>query len=484
MFSAPGFAIDAKGWIELKSDHFWLFTDLDENEARSRLQKLESFHSVVVALTGIKPPERVIPTVAVIFKSTRDFRQTAPDGTVGFYASGLRRNYMVLPTKARGMGENYVLFHEYIHDLLRAGGIKNPPWYEEGLADFLSTIEVLDDLVVIGKDHPPRLKRLYAGDIFMSLEDLVSTESLVGMNGYLVSFFYSYAWATTYFINMGHLSGYPAYGDKMPAYLQQVRDGMPLEQAFEQAFGVETLTMKEQMDDFLRQKTRAVLSIPAERFAYKGPVEVRPVPIAEAEYRLGYGLLRVNSKESRKHFDRLRKLTPDDARAIAGAAMVEQQEENWQTAFKLMAPVLEVRDFLVQLEYANLSLAFYEAQACQDQALGTCEQYLEKAIKHFRIAHELAPKNPEVMYGFAKSLSMAEQDLVDAAYYISQTYAEIPQSPLVNYWFGRILKQNQHDSARKYLERARDWTHDDELREKAHGEIEALGEDLAVTVVE
>ena len=84
-------------------------------------------------------------------KSSSCPRLIDPPQSAGFFSLGQRRNYAVINGKNRDLDAADVLFHEYVHYVLRnENALAYPAWYDEGLAEFLSTVRVREDRVEMG----------------------------------------------------------------------------------------------------------------------------------------------------------------------------------------------------------------------------------------------------------------------------------------------------------------------------------------------
>jgi tetratricopeptide (TPR) repeat protein len=123
-------------WRELVSPHFTLLSDSSERTAREMIVRLEQVHSFAVQSGEAPSP---IPVRVYLFDSGADFdaiRSSA--STRGFFQGGPDRNYIVLRD---GRDVFRVAFHEYAHLLLNHSSSPLPRWFEEGLAEYFSTLE-------------------------------------------------------------------------------------------------------------------------------------------------------------------------------------------------------------------------------------------------------------------------------------------------------------------------------------------------------
>jgi hypothetical protein len=160
-------ACPAKGgptWRELTTRTITLRTDLDEAEARETIQLLTEIRAAMLALFWPGAPEPPFRTKAVVLRSIREFAAFtrdphAPPEVWGFRAEDSPFEPMI----ALG-GTDYrslrVLTHELVHDLSTWYAPIQPPWYAEGLAKFLETINYDRRSGVVEAGAPPDVARL------------------------------------------------------------------------------------------------------------------------------------------------------------------------------------------------------------------------------------------------------------------------------------------------------------------------------------
>lgn len=144
-------------WRQLDSPHFRLLTDAGPSRARAALREFESaltaferhvFHRPVPA----PPGERVD---LVLFDRDEDFAAIAPPGATGWYLPRGHGEVGEAPAIALRGGDLEVVRrrfqHELTHRFLSARVRRAPPWLEEGLADYYSTLRVDGDQLVVGE---------------------------------------------------------------------------------------------------------------------------------------------------------------------------------------------------------------------------------------------------------------------------------------------------------------------------------------------
>jgi hypothetical protein len=146
-------------WIELTSRHFTLRTDLPNRQARAALADFEGVYGTLetVAFPGDAPRDRID---VVLFSDEAGFRAISPRGAAGYFmprqaddpepqptiaihGNMLVAGTLVEPTQRRFRHE---LTHRFIDHRLRW----TPPWLEEGLAEYYSTLKVNGNEAVVG----------------------------------------------------------------------------------------------------------------------------------------------------------------------------------------------------------------------------------------------------------------------------------------------------------------------------------------------
>src|SRR5215469_6010926 len=151
----PAYA-EGPQWIEVRSPHFSVITDAGEKRGREVAMRFEQMRAVFGTLMTKAKVNLPVPLQIVGFRTTKEFRQFAPlwhgkpTEAVGLFQSGDDRSYIMLDLSVEDAWK--VVFHEYAHRLL-AGNVTEPrdPWFEEGFAEYFSTIEVDNKEARVGK---------------------------------------------------------------------------------------------------------------------------------------------------------------------------------------------------------------------------------------------------------------------------------------------------------------------------------------------
>src|ERR1700685_71659 len=207
-------------WTVARSDHFEVYSEGDAGTARSALVWFEQlwafFEQSGFKLTQPRPV-RVIG-----FGSAKEYDlhrlRTSSDA---YYAGTEEREYIVMP--ALGTAEFGIAAHEYAHVRLHGSGLKLPPWLNEGLAEFFSTVRISEQECYIGGELPMRLGVLQRGS-WMPLSELVAVTpgSNTPTSRRAAPLFYAQSWALTEMLALSS-----EYGPRFPELVSKLGSGMP-----------------------------------------------------------------------------------------------------------------------------------------------------------------------------------------------------------------------------------------------------------------
>jgi hypothetical protein len=116
------------------------------------VRDVELFHAAVEFVMGTPLRAPAVPTRIYAFDGRGFRRPFAVRGAPSSCLPSLRESVLVLRTGGSWQDDTtQSLRHEYVHYLLRNhGGFDQPLWFDEGSADFLSTVQVKGDRGELG----------------------------------------------------------------------------------------------------------------------------------------------------------------------------------------------------------------------------------------------------------------------------------------------------------------------------------------------
>ena len=237
---------------EYRSENFIVYSDYPATRVNALLQKFETFRLGVLAYTLLETREENPAMRIFMFRSKKEFAAFAEDsGVAGFYRNGWEGPRMVIGPGTSVMTVESILFHEYFHYLLRErSGLRYPKWYDEGFAEVLSTAEVEENDVVIGAVPSERIEFLRHSDgLPLPLKEILAPQPLTSdMDaGQYWGAFYATSWLFTHYLQLGFLSGFPDYSDKVRSFILALNRGESPLDAFPDYFGKSLQEIEEEL---------------------------------------------------------------------------------------------------------------------------------------------------------------------------------------------------------------------------------------------
>jgi hypothetical protein len=149
-------ADDGHTWRIIANSHFRALSDDSVDDVKKLLLELERFRLIVLKLVNIKVQPDAPPVDLVIFNNAGDFRNYTPNDNVAGFATHDRNGHqmIVMPARIARADAMHDVRHEYVHTLMAYQGFRLPRWYNEGLAEFLASVEIHKGEAIVGE--PPK----------------------------------------------------------------------------------------------------------------------------------------------------------------------------------------------------------------------------------------------------------------------------------------------------------------------------------------
>jgi tetratricopeptide (TPR) repeat protein len=153
---APVVLAGESQWVEVRSPNFSVVTDAGEKRGREVAMRFEQMRAVFGALMTKANVNLPIPLQIVAFRNGKEMRQFAPlfkgkpIELAGLFQQGSDRSFILLDMSVENPWT--VVFHEYAHQLMN-GNLQGEfdPWFQEGFAEYFSSIEVDSKEARVGK---------------------------------------------------------------------------------------------------------------------------------------------------------------------------------------------------------------------------------------------------------------------------------------------------------------------------------------------
>ena len=230
LLSAAASAADPH-WIRIQSPNFEIYSTASEKSTRETLEQFEQVRAFFVNALPTKD-ERPLPVRIVTFNSEKEYQPYRPNEFArAYYHFGGERDVIVM---SRGGSEHYpTAIHEYVHLVMQHAGIKAPPWLNEGLAEFYSTLHQSGSKVVVGEPIPARLAELQSSRwIPLSVILAVDQNSPYYNEKDKAGSLYNEGWALTHMLSLN-----PEYRPKWSQFARAILDGKDSAEALPEIYG-------------------------------------------------------------------------------------------------------------------------------------------------------------------------------------------------------------------------------------------------------
>jgi hypothetical protein len=258
-------------WLEIHSPHFTVITDAGDKKGREVALRFEQMRAVFATLLMKERLNDPVPLTILAFKNDKAYYQSAPlrqgqpIGVPGFFVPGEDHSFIVLNLFEEESWR--AVAHEFAHLLLNYNYPPVQGWFDEGLAEYFSSIRLDNKQVEIGGDpelHPAftedllqnqrearsvqkSLTELLSGQVWLALPDLLTMKH--DTSSYNESthhtLFYAQAWMTVHYLL--HEKKLPETG----TYFDLVEyQHVPVEEAIQKAFGVTPAQFDQGVKDY------------------------------------------------------------------------------------------------------------------------------------------------------------------------------------------------------------------------------------------
>ena len=376
---------------------------------------------------------------------------------------GSRNNLLVVGSHRGTTSQRYeTAFHEYVHYVFRnATSFQYPTWYDEGLADLLSTIRGIEGGVSVG-EVPASRAYAYRQYEPMPLREILTVQSTSALAREDRARFYAGSWLFAHYLQMNAGSEDGARRARQSLdYLGRIDQGRDRLAAFVEAFDMPVAEMDAALRTYAGGKLTALM-LPDSMFDYNDEFTRRRLSRNEIAYALGHAVLEFHPEEAARFFGGNVKRAPDDVRSWAalGVALAKQGKLDEARAAVDVATAADLQDPIVHLDIAGFLRVSCEGRselpACAPSELN------RKMLEAVERAHELAPELFEVNYQLGV-LRLQLRDGERAVEALERARSFLPS----HYGATKILgvaywQVRDYERAERYLTRALGWSADNQ----------------------
>ena len=462
---APAYgAIEDHQWCRTETEHFDLVTDLDLRRTAELFYSLDRFRAAASALLPGLPPEHPAPLKILVFKNTRDFALFYRSPNIaGFMRPTLNQSLLAFGPDRNGRYLHAIAFHEYTHYLVRSRATVNlPVWYEEGLASYLSTLDMDPaGIVTVGRGPAPLLA-FAVKQPELALEDIIAERFRLDWQRHDLSNVYTLAWGIVRFLHHARRPDGTMYAAQLGDMLDAIDQGASSADAMREHLGFEPSELQNLMRGYYDGSQESTLGV------YKYAVADYEMPAfdrtcldgVEARQVLADAVGFWRADLAGQLYDDILARKPRHVGALLGRSRVHADSEVRKQAAQ-RAYAEEPQDPAVNLRMAQLNVA-----PCADGVVD-CVRDWDAAKAFYQVA--LGPDRDRADAAFGLGMVyLREGQPEEALEYLAMAYTRAPWSPRVNYYLGEAFGMlGVVDLARRHLRKTQYWDSEASWRERA-----------------
>ncbi len=292
VLAASSPASEPSPWLEIHSVHYTVITDAGDKKGKEVALRFEQMRAVFATLLMKDRLNEPVPLTIVAFKNDKNYYQSAPlrqgqpIDVPGFFLPGEDQNFIVLNLFEEESWR--AVAHDFAHLLLNYNYPPVAGWFDEGLAEYFSSIRLDDKKYEIGGDpelrsaftqdllqnehevrNPPKsLTELLGGQVWLALPDLLTMKHDTSnyIEGTHHTLFYAQSWMVMHYLL--HEKKLPETG----TYFDLTENHhVPVEAAIEKAYGVTAAQFDQAVKEYFHSLTPLFVALDASRQAGSRP---------------------------------------------------------------------------------------------------------------------------------------------------------------------------------------------------------------------
>jgi cytochrome c-type biogenesis protein CcmH/NrfG len=323
-------------WVEVRSPNFSVATDAGEKRGREVAMRFEQMRAVFGDLMTKVKVTLPVPLQIVAFRNTKEMRQVAPlwngkpTQVAGLFQGGSDRSFIMLDMSAENPWA--VVFHEYAHQLMNGNlQAQTDPWFEEGFAEYFSSIEVDGKEARVGK---------ISRDEYLILNQVgtMRIADLMRVRQYSETYNETGNRRTVFYAESGMLVHYIYDYQLLPKvalyFDLKINKHVGVEEAIQQAFGMSAPQFDRALQNYVREGHYKYYPIPAPANIAASSYTSRPLNATDANAVLADIHLHSRDYQDRAvaEFQEILKSDPNSAPACRGLGYAYLQKQDFSQA--------------------------------------------------------------------------------------------------------------------------------------------------------
>ncbi len=285
LFSFPSRAANEPPWLELHSTHYTVITDAGEKKGREIALRFEQMRAIFASLLTKDRLHDSRPLTIMAFKNDRSYyqlaplRQGRPIEAPGFLLTSEDQDFVALNAFEEDSWR--AVAHDFAIRMLSFNYPPTQGWFDEGLAEYFSSLHIDNRQVEIGGDpelrptvtedlvgnvqnsQPPKsLTELLGAQLWLSLPDLFTMkhDTSAKNEGPRHTLYYAESWIVMHYLL--HEKKLAETGTYFGLVLNQ---HVPVEDAIQQAYGMNSSQLEQAIKKYFQSLTGLQTAVAAAR---------------------------------------------------------------------------------------------------------------------------------------------------------------------------------------------------------------------------
>ena len=251
-----------KHWFNVRSAHFRVVTDVSAKRGVEVARHCEQMRSAFALLMNRARTHDPAPLLIFALdgqKEVDEFAGNANRGKhTGLFLPGTDESFILLDASGNPW---HAVYHEYAHELLNANtSTAVQTWFDEGFAEYFSTLEATSKGTRLGMVSVAELEFLRRNGKLMRLSDLVAVRQdshAYNQNGTTVAMFYAESWLLVHYLFDHQLISHAE------SFFTRMASGTSLDEATQADFGMSPARLESDLLEYAKGERFRYFSLPA-----------------------------------------------------------------------------------------------------------------------------------------------------------------------------------------------------------------------------
>ncbi len=239
---------DEPHWIRVNSSHFSVVTDADEKHGHDVVVRFEQMRAVFGQLLMRNRINMSEPVDIIALKSDEEYSKVVPARQgqgigLGFFLPGTDRNYFVLNLSKEESWR--AISRDFARVFLNFNYPPTQPWFDEGFAEYFSSLRLDNKQAQIGGD-PESFTELLSTSSWLAIPDLFTPrrDAAANQESSLHTLFHAQSWIVMhYLLSQNKLPETGTYFDLVQ------NQKLPVEEAIQKAYGMSSAEFAQAVKD-------------------------------------------------------------------------------------------------------------------------------------------------------------------------------------------------------------------------------------------